>query len=82
VCNVAATAAVPVEVIADRSEARLRLRRHVKADLLRPGVIVQQHDWSLHVRKVDVQPGSCRGHGHRVEVELRCVADQQVRLAA
>ncbi len=52
--NVAATAATSVEGIADRSETWLRPARHVKAGDLRPGDIVQQYGWSLHVRKVDV----------------------------
>jgi hypothetical protein len=43
---------------------------------------MQQHDWSLHVREVDVGPGAvaitCTEFGFR----LHYAADEQVTLAA
>ena len=61
--NVASAAATSVDGIGHRSETWLPARR-VKAGDLRPGDIVRQYDWSLHIRKVDVSGD----HGRRVRV--------------
>jgi hypothetical protein len=42
--------------IAAAPSTTIRLGRHVKARDLHPGYIIQQHDWSLHVREVKVGP--------------------------
>jgi len=60
----------------------IRPRRQVKARDVHPGDVMQQYDWSLHVREVDVGPGAvaitCTEFGFR----LHCAADEQVTLAA
>jgi hypothetical protein len=80
--NVAATAAISVEGIVDRPETWLRPRGHVKAGDLRPGDIVQQYDWSLHVRKVDVSRAVAEITVAEFGFQLHYAADEQVLLAA
>jgi hypothetical protein len=80
--DVAATVTTPVEATVDRSETPLRPKDHVKAGDLRPGDIMQQHDWSLHVRKVDVSREVVEVTVTEFEFQLHYAADEQVRLAA
>ena len=56
--------------------------RLVLARDLRPGDVVQQHDWSLHVREVNVSQAAVAITVTEFGFPLRYAADTQVRLAA
>ncbi len=60
----------------------IRLGRHVQARDLHPGDIVQQYDWSLHVREVKVSPAAVAIAVTEFGFQLHYAADEQVRLAA
>ncbi len=60
----------------------IRLGRHVNARDLHPGDIVQQHDWSLHVREVKVSQAAVAIAVTEFGFQLHYAADEQVRLAA
>jgi hypothetical protein len=49
---------------------------------LRPGDVVQQYDWSLHVREVNVRQAAVAIAVSEFGFPLRYAADAQVRLAA
>src|SRR6266568_3365086 len=59
----------------------VRLGRHVIARDLHPGDIVQQHDWSLHVREVSISPAAVAIAVTEFGFQLHYAADEQVRLA-
>ena len=56
--------------------------RLVTARDLRPGDVVQQHDWSLHVREVNVSQAAVAIAVTEFGFLLRYAADAQVQLAA
>jgi hypothetical protein len=56
--------------------------RLVMARELRPGDVVQQYDWSLHVREVKVSQAAVAIGVTEFGFPLRYAADAQVRLAA
>jgi hypothetical protein len=47
-----------------------------------PGDIVQQYDWSLHVREVNVSPAAVAIALTEFGFQLHYAADEQLRLAA
>jgi len=49
---------------------------------LRPGDVVQQHDWSLHVREVNVSQAAVAIAVTEFGFLLRYAPDAQVHLAA
>jgi hypothetical protein len=49
---------------------------------LRPGDVVQQHDWSLHVREVNISQAGVAIAVTEFGFLLRYAADAQVQLAA
>jgi hypothetical protein len=60
----------------------IRLARRVKARDLHPGDIVQQYDWSLHVRKVNVSQAAVAIAVTEFGFQLHYGADERVWLAA
>ncbi len=60
----------------------IRLGRHVRARDLHPGDIVQQYDWSLHVRAVNVNQAAVAIAVTEFGFQLHYAADEQVQLAA
>jgi hypothetical protein len=56
--------------------------RLVMARDLRPGDVVQQHDWSLHVREVNVSRAAVAIAVTEFGFALHYAADAQVQLAA
>jgi hypothetical protein len=58
------------------------LGRHVQARDLHPGDIVQQYDWSLHVRAVNVNQAAVAIAVTEFGFQLHYAADEQVQLAA
>jgi hypothetical protein len=60
----------------------IRLERHVKARDLHPGDVMQQYDWSLHVRDVDVGHVTVAIAVTEFEFPLHYAADEQINLAA
>jgi hypothetical protein len=60
----------------------IRPGRHVKARDLHPGDVVQQHDWSLHIREVDVGHVAVAIAVTEFGFPLHYAADEQVTLAA
>jgi len=54
----------------------------VTARDLHPGDVVQQYDWSLHVREVKVSQAAVAITVTEFAFALRYAADAQVRLAA
>ena len=55
---------------------------YVKARDLHPGDVMQQHDWSLHVRDVEVSEDAVAIAVAEFGFPLRRAADEQVLLAA
>jgi hypothetical protein len=55
--------------------------RHVKARDLHPGDIVQQHDWSLHVRGVAIGPALVAVAVIEFGFELHYAAEEMLRVA-
>ena len=55
--------------------------RHVKARDLHPGDIVQQHDWSLHVRRVEIRPAVVVVTVIEFGFELHYTAEEMLRVA-
>jgi hypothetical protein len=74
--------------VSDRRSCRLGYHpaagqgRLVMARELRPGDVVQQYDWSLHVREVKVSQAAVAIGVTEFGFPLRYAADAQVRLAA
>ena len=74
--------------LSERQSCRLRHQpaigqgRLVLARELRPGDVVQEHDWSLHVREVKVSQAAVAIAVTEFGFPLRYAADSQVRLAA
>jgi hypothetical protein len=74
--------------VSDRRSCRLGHRpaagqgRLVMARELRPGDVVQQCDWSLHVREVQVSQAAVAIGVTEFGFPLRYAADARVRLAA
>jgi hypothetical protein len=60
----------------------IRLERHVKARDLHPGDVLQQYDWSLHVRGVEVSHDAVAIAVTEFGFPLHYAADEQVLLAA
>jgi hypothetical protein len=58
----------------------VRLQPHVRAAELRPGDVVQQCDWSLHVCEVDVIRGAVTIAVAEFGFRLHYAADEQVQL--
>jgi hypothetical protein len=58
----------------------VRLQPHVKAAELRPGDVVQQCDWSLHVCEVDVIHGAVTLAVTEFGFQLHYAADEHVQL--
>ena len=67
------TAAAPSTTIAPS--------RHVKARDLHPGDVVQQHDWSLHVRWVAIGPEVVAVVVIEFGFELHYAAEEMLRVA-
>jgi hypothetical protein len=61
---------------------RTWLERNVKARYLHPGDVVQQNDWSLHVKEVTVDTGAVAVAVTEFGFPLRYAADAPVQLAA
>jgi hypothetical protein len=59
-----------------------RLSRHVTARDLHPGDVVQQHDWSLHVREVEVSQAVVAIAVTEFGFPLHYAADARITLAA
>lgn len=55
--------------------------RHVKARDLHPGDIMQQHDWSLHVRDVKIGPTVVAVAVTEFGFELHYAADETLQVA-
>jgi hypothetical protein len=78
----------PVAPLAERRSCRIGHQRTtgqgrlVMACDLRPGDVVQQYDWSLHVREVNVSPAAVAIAVTEFGFPLRYAADAQVHLAA
>ena len=71
------------QVIATRATSRDALvGRHVNARDLHPGDVMQQHDWSLHVRDVVVGDEAVAIAVIEFGFPLHYRADEQIRLAA
>jgi hypothetical protein len=60
----------------------IRLGRRVKARDVHPGDVMQQYDWSLHVRDVEVSRDGVTIAVTEFGFALHYAADEQVRLAA
>jgi hypothetical protein len=60
----------------------IRPGRHVKARDLHPGDVMQQYDWSLHVRDVEVDHVAVEIAVTEFGFPLHYAADEQVTLAA
>jgi hypothetical protein len=60
----------------------IRLDRHIRARDLHPGDVMQQYDWSLHVREVEVSHDAVAIAVTEFGFPLHYAADQQVLLAA
>jgi hypothetical protein len=60
----------------------IRPGRHVNARDLHPGDVMQQYDWSLHVRDVDVSHDAVAIAVTEFGFPLHYAADEQVSLAA
>ena len=60
----------------------IRLVRPIKARELHPGDVLQQYDWSLHVRGVEVSHDSVAIAVTEFGFPLYYAADEQVLLAA
>lgn len=60
----------------------IRLVRHVKARDLHPGDVLQQCDWALHVRGVEVSHDAVAIAVTEFGFPLHYAADEQVLLAA
>jgi len=60
----------------------IRPGRHVKARDLHPGDVMQQYDWSLHVREVEVRRVVVAIAVTEFGFPLHYAADEQVALAA
>jgi hypothetical protein len=56
--------------------------RHVNARDLHPGDVMQQYDWSLHVRDVEVSHDAVAIAVSEFGFPLHYAADEQIRLAA
>jgi hypothetical protein len=59
-----------------------RQRQHVTARDLHPGDVVQQHDWSLHVREVEVSQAVVAIAVTEFGFPLHYAADTLIALAA
>jgi hypothetical protein len=71
------------QIIATRAASRDALvGRHVNARDLHPGDVMQQHDWSLHVRDVEVSHEAVAIAVSEFGFPLHYRADEQIRLAA
>jgi hypothetical protein len=66
--------------LAEAQSTSTRLGRQVKARDLHPGDIVQQHDWSLHVRGVEIGPAVVAVAVTEFGFHLHYGADEQVQL--
>lgn len=66
--------------IAVAQSTSTRLGRQVKARDLHPGDIMQQHDWSLHVRGVEIGPAVVAVAVTEFGFHLHYGADEQVQL--
>ena len=60
----------------------IQLGRHVSARDLHPGDVLQQHDWSLHVRDVEVSHDAVEIAVAEFGFPLHYAADEEIRLAA
>jgi hypothetical protein len=60
----------------------VRPGRRVKASDLHPGDVMQQYDWSLHVRKVEVGDVSVAIAVTEFGFPLHYAADERIALAA
>jgi hypothetical protein len=60
----------------------IRPGRHVKARDLHPGDVMQQHDWSLHVREIEVGHVAVAIAVTEFGFPLHYAADEPVTLAA
>jgi hypothetical protein len=60
----------------------IRPGRHVKARDLHPGAVMQQHDWPLHIRQVEVGHVAVAIAVTEFGFALQYAADEQVTLAA
>jgi hypothetical protein len=60
----------------------IRPGRHVKARDLHPGDVVQQYDWSLHIRGVDIGHAEVAIAVTEFGFPLHYAADERVTLAA
>ena len=69
----------PTDIAAAQSTS-IRLGRQVKARDLHPGDIMQQHDWSLHVRDIKISPTVIAVAVTEFGFHLHYGADEQVQL--
>lgn len=67
--------------VTPRSNATRR-GRHVNARDLHPGDVMQQYDWSLHVRDVEVSHDAVAIAVSEFGFALHFAADELIRLAA
>jgi hypothetical protein len=67
--------------IAAAHSTTIGLGRHVKARDLHPGDIMQQHDWSLHVREVKIGPAVVAVGVTEFGFELHYSADESLQVA-
>jgi hypothetical protein len=67
--------------IAAAHSTTIGLGRHVQARDLHPGDIMQQHDWSLHVREVKIGPAVVAVAVTEFGFELHYSADQLLQVA-
>jgi len=87
-CSTPAPAEGSAAPLSERRSCRLAHQpataqgRLVMAYDLRPGDVVQQHDWSLHVRAVKVSQEAVAIAVTEFGFPLRYATDAQVRLAA
>jgi hypothetical protein len=70
----------PTDIAAAQSTT-IGLVRHVKACDLHPGDIMQQHDWSLHVREVKIGPAVVAVAVTEFGFELHYAADETLQVA-
>ena len=67
--------------IAAAQSTAIGLGRHVMARDLHPGDIIQQHDWSLHVREVKIGPAVVAVGVTEFGFELHYAADELLQVA-
>jgi hypothetical protein len=60
----------------------IRLERHITARDLHPGDVIQQYDWSLHVREVDVGHVTVAIAVTEFGFPLHYAAHEQIKLTA